>query len=81
MVDDSYFMYVDNNKTAALGAFLLLLFARAKNETPGEKYVFDIWAACMPPQKDSSVVPMWHLWKHWSIAEWKLKIHQLQAEI
>ena len=62
MVDNSYFMYVDNNKTAALGAFLLLsLFARAKNETPGEKYVFDIWAACMPPQKDSSVVPMWHL--------------------
>ena len=54
MVDDSYFMYVDNNKTAALGAFLLLsLFARAKNETPSQKYVFDIWAACMPPQKDS----------------------------
>ena len=41
-------MYVDNNKIAALGAFFLLsLFARAKNETPGEKYVFDIWATCM----------------------------------
>lgn len=62
LMDDSYFMYVDNNKTAALGAFLLLsLFARAKNETPGEKYVFHIWAACLPPQKDSIVVPMWHL--------------------
>lgn len=61
-MDDSYFMYVDNNKTAALGAFLLLsLFARAKNETPGEKYVLISGLHACPPQKDSSVVPMWHL--------------------
>ena len=52
LLDDSYFMYVDNNKIAALGAFFLLsLFVRAKNETPGEKYEFDIWATCMPLRK------------------------------
>ena len=52
LLDDSYFMYVDNYNIAALGAFFLMsLFSRAKNETPGKKYVFDIWATCMPLRK------------------------------
>ena len=34
-----------------------------------------------PSERQYSLVPMWHLWKHWSIAEWKLKIHQLQTGI